>query len=86
MLHRLSLHYPDRKLNPKEASLVAQDWLSDLDEVPFDILELAFKRWRTGPKCAFFPKPGEILALVESEQRVRRYLAKRAAEVMDGLN
>ena len=85
MLHRLSLHYPDRKLNPKEAALVAADWLADLDGVPFDLIETGFKRWRTGPKCAFFPKPGEILALIDFDHRLRKTLAKRAAEITEGL-
>lgn len=85
MLHRLSLHYPDRKLNPKEVALVAADWLADLDGVPFDLIELGFKRWRTGPKCAFFPKPGEILALIDFDHRTRKALAKRATEITDAL-
>ena len=85
MLHRLSLHYPDRKLNTQEAKLVAADWLADLDGVPFDLIETGFKRWRTGPKCAFFPKPGEILALIDFDHRVRKKLAERAAEITDTL-
>lgn len=85
MLHRLSLHYPDRKLNPKEAALVAADWLADLDGVPFDLIETGFRRWRTGPKCAFFPKPGEILALTDYERRMRKALAKRADEITEAL-
>ena len=84
-LHRLSLHYPDRKLNEKEAALVAADWLRDLDGVPEDLVEAAFARWRKGPKCAFFPRAGEVLALIEIEQRTRRFLAKRAAEVTDAI-
>ena len=86
MLHRLSLHYPDRKLNPKEAALVAADWLADLDGVPFDLIEIGFKRWRTGPKCAFFPKPGEILALIDFDHRTRKALAKRADEITAALS
>lgn len=85
LLHRLSLHYPDRKLNPKEAALVAQDWLQDLDGIPHDLVELAFSKWRRGPKCAFFPKAGEILELVKAEVTMRKFLAKRAAEVAAAL-
>ena len=85
LIHRLSLHYPDRKLNQQEAQLVTEDWLEDLDGLSHDLIELAFKRWRQGPKCAFFPKAGEILALVNHEMAIRKLLAKRAEEVEAGL-
>lgn len=85
MLHQLSLHYPDRKLNDKEAYSVGRDWLRDLQGIPADILTIAFDRWRTGPKCTFFPKSGEILGLVKTELAFRKMLAKRAKEVSDAL-
>lgn len=86
LLHRLSLHYPDRKLNDKEAASVAQDWLSDLAGIPYDLIESAFTAWRRGPKSSFYPKPGEILAIIESEVRYRKHLAKRAREALELLN
>lgn len=85
MLHRLSLHYPDRKLNQTEAALVAKDWLKLLDGVPFDLVELGFSRWLGGAKSSFFPKPGEILTSIDYEIRLRKTLAKRAAEITEGL-
>ncbi len=84
-LHRLSLHYPDRRLSEKEATLVALDWIDDLAEVPADLIDAALKRWRTGPKAAFFPRAGEILALIETECLYRRALAKRGREVLERL-
>jgi hypothetical protein len=83
LLHRLSLHYPDRRLSEKEATLVACDWIDDLADVPADLIEAAFKRWRTGPKSAFFPRVGEVLALIETERLYRRALARRGAEVLE---
>lgn len=85
LLHRLSLHYADRKLTAREAQLVAEDWLNDLDGLPLDLAELAFRRWRTGPKCAFFPKAGEILGLVEVERRTRAILHRRAQAVIEAM-
>ena len=85
LLHRLSLHYPDRKLSVKEATLVAEDWIDDLADVPGDLIQAAFKRWRTGAKSAFFPRVGEVLALIETERLYRRALARRGRAVLDRL-
>ncbi len=84
-LHRLGLHYPERRLSEREAQLVAEDWIKDLKGIPIDLIATAFDRWRTGPKCQFFPKSGEVLAIIDADRRYREQLAKRAAHILDAL-
>ncbi|MFT4091858.1 MAG: hypothetical protein QM645_14085 [Asticcacaulis sp.] len=86
LLHRLGLHYPERRLSEREHQLVTEDWLRDLQGLPADLIALAFTRWRSGPKCAFFPKAGEVLALVDRERRTRIQLAERARFILHALS
>lgn len=82
VLHRLSKHYPERKMSEDDLLDVSKDWLEDLDGLPLDIIEAAVSEWRRGEKCEFFPKSGQILRLVDGKGRYRLALAQRAGNIM----
>jgi len=82
LLHKLSLHYPERKLSASELQMVAEDWLSDLNGAPYDVIEQAIAKWRRGPQCQFYPKSGQILELVNEIGGYRMALVRRAEDVI----
>lgn len=82
MLHSFSFHYPDRKLNDEQQKSVNFDWILDLNGIPADLIAVGLSRWRRGPKCAFYPKAGEIIDLIKSDIGFRTTLAERAGSVL----
>ncbi len=66
-LSRLSVHYwqPDRPV--AHWQIVVEDFRSGLSRFPLDLIEDACRMWReaTDPPNRFFPKPGELIALIE---------------------
>ncbi len=73
-LSRLSVHYwqPDR---PQEHwTVIIEDFRSGLSRFPLDLIEDGCRKWReaTIPPNKFFPKPGELYALIEPTVIARR--------------
>ena len=78
-LTRLSTHYwqPDRP--DKHWKIVVEDFKADLGRYPIDLIETACREWRTGPN-SFFPKPGELIALIAPRHADRLRTAEELSE------
>ena len=81
LLGRLRLHYGMPVMDQGQWRLFWQDYASDLGHLPFDVLEQAVNAWRRSEE-KYFPKPGEILGLVRS-QNTYRLRKEYAALVLD---
>lgn len=64
-LNRLALHYWRPDFTPSQAKAVMGDYLEDLAHYGAERVEEACRRWRCDPANKFFPRPGEMLALIQ---------------------
>ncbi len=81
LLSRLRLHCPMRDMAEAEARLLLEDYLTDLAEVPVDIIEAECIRWRRSQK--WFPSIAELLAACEPDWSRRRRYLHRLEQVRD---
>jgi hypothetical protein len=68
MLRKLGCKPPDSWAGMK-ASEVAGLWGAILADMPDDDLRRAAVLWAQGPKCQYFPMPGDLLSLVGQAQK-----------------
>jgi len=64
ILSRLALHYWRPDFSPEQARMLMADYLDDLVEVSPNQLERACMEFRKKPESTFFPKIGELLAII----------------------
>jgi hypothetical protein len=64
ILARLSLHYWRPDYTPEQAKLLIQDYLDDLAGYSVVEIERAVMTYRRLPDSKFFPKSGELLAIM----------------------
>lgn len=86
-LGKLSLHYWRPDFTPDQAKQFNADFVSDLDGITADELAGACAAWRRNPANRFFPRPGELLALVQDGKRdraLRKAGALRLLAFIDG--
>lgn len=67
LLGRLALHCPSRDLAPKEAMLLIEDYLIELQPYPITAIEQACRKYRSNAVNVFFPSLAILLALVKQE-------------------
>ncbi|MBP2161286.1 MULTISPECIES: hypothetical protein [Asticcacaulis] len=72
----------DRRAEASKTMVVTQ-WRQSLKSWPRDVLERAAQSWISGPKAAFVPQPGDILAQCQRHGAFRRAMAKKAREFLD---
>lgn len=73
LLERLAAHYPSQHRTEVQEKHRWQDWLHDLKDKPFDLIEAAAIEWRRSTN-AWFPTPGQFLAIVNPPLSYRRHL------------
>lgn len=73
LLERLAAHYPSQHRSEVQEKHRWQDWLFDLKDKPFDLIEAAAQAWRQSTN-AWFPTPGQFLAIVNPPLSYRRTL------------
>lgn len=71
ILERLASHYPAQQRTEAADKLRWQDWLEDLADKPLDLIEDAATAWRRSPN-AWFPTPGQFLAIVNPALVIRK--------------
>ena len=84
VIFRLLIMYAefDRRAEASKTMVLAQ-WRQSLKGWPRDVLERAAQSWISGPKAAFVPQPGDILAQCQRLGAFRRAMAKKAREFLD---
>jgi len=78
----LALHFPHRKRKPNEDDMVIANWLTDLADMPADLLTEACRLYRIGGSDRF-PTCGQLRATVQPMLTHRQVLAKRARALLD---
>lgn len=84
LLLRLFAHYPqpNLKIGGHDASeLIMDDWLSDVADVPADILAEACAAWRRS-RANWRPTPGQLLDKIAGPLEMRKAYRRRAAETL----
>jgi hypothetical protein len=71
-LARLRLHYATSHMSEQELALMLEDYINDLAEYPKDILENACIEYRKDGRNLFFPKVGQLIALVKQPWQLRK--------------
>lgn len=79
-LRKLAAHYPMVVRTQAEETSRWNDWLEDLGDIPRDILTAGCAIWRRSDE-AFFPAPGQLLAIIEQPARYRRWMAERMRDL-----
>jgi hypothetical protein len=74
ILERLAAHYPAQSRSDAAERYRWADWLDDLADKPLDLILEASTAWRRSPS-AWFPTPGQLLAIVQPALSMRRALA-----------
>ncbi len=76
VLGRLAVYYPPTNLSRSQQKTRSEDYIDDLQGIPFDLLELAAKRYRnqTGPKYDFYPRPAHLKREIADELHRRRFI------------
>lgn len=82
-LGALSLHYWRPDFTQEQARMLYGDYISDLSDYPIDLILDGIKAYRKKPEAKWFPKVGELIALVEPHYRKRLAIA---AEIRSRLN
>lgn len=69
---RLALHYWRPDFTPEQAKLLIEDYISDLRDLPLDLLDSAVASYRKDAANRFFPTSGQLRALITEQMRWRR--------------
>ncbi len=71
MLGQLALHYWRPDFTKDQARLLYGDYIHDLSAYPKALIENAIAIYRRKPDAQWFPKVGQLIALIEPEYRNR---------------
>lgn len=81
MVGRLATIYRDERLSQKEADMRLATYKDLLQDIPPDLLSLAFKR--AGQTCRFFPTVAELRDQVRADLALRNWRLGRARYLAD---
>lgn len=76
-LTKLSAHYWQGNKDQTGWSVVMEDYLEDLEDLPADLLDEACKRWRRNAANKFFPRAAELKAQISYDWCQRRMQLRR---------
>lgn len=83
LLVKLRLHFSLQHLSEIEISILINDYLEDISIYPIDIIEQACIDYRKCEKSLFFPKVGQILALIKDKWYKRRYKLQKLKKLLE---
>jgi hypothetical protein len=88
---RLLSHYPNKNFDEVQESMIAEDWVNDLEfvefdngskfKIPYDVLVQAMSKFRKSPDANFKPMVGKIIEIVKSIAGYRMRLGQRALQI-----
>jgi len=76
-LAKLALHYWRPDYTPAQANLLMMDYLNDLKGITPEAVEAACEKYRKNEKNSFFPRSGQLLALID-EKKPKEVLERHA--------
>lgn len=84
-LKRLSVWCPMQNRDVRDFKMMIHDALTDLAEMPLDLIQKACALHRNDPdpRCDFFPRPARLKTLIEGELRQRRLQLFRLERLLD---
>jgi len=82
MLGGLSLHYWRQDFSRDEWMLFYADYIEDLQEYPREMIQNAMKVYRKKPDAKWFPKIGELIAIIDP---AHKSLMRTAADLRSRL-
>lgn len=74
ILSRLSLHYWRPDFGPGQVRLLLADYLDDLHGYSVEAINAACTQYRRNPENKFFPRSGDLLALLKPKSEPRHHL------------
>ena len=83
-LKRLSLHYAIPQMTETERDSFWADYRADIGHIPGDLIEDACEQWRRDPARKFFPRPCELLEMVEATYKRRLDKHANLTEWLEG--
>ena len=87
-LKRLSVWCPMGSRDVRDFKMMIHDALTDLAELPLDLLQKACTAYRNDPdpRCDFFPRPVKLKTIVADELRARRLMLYRLERLLEIAN
>lgn len=83
ILAKFRLHYPNRKVSEAEYELLLTDYLKVLAPYPFDILEQAQLDYYACYDNSYFPRIGQLVALMNKRWNLRRLKFQRITKLLE---
>lgn len=84
VVDRLFAHYPRQDMPAHVAANRLDDWYTDLEGLPLDVLEATARDWRRSD-AKWAPTPGQFLEKARRYDNPRRYVIKVAPMVIRAL-